>query len=132
MFSKLVLVSRFLLGIVFFVFGLNGLMMFITGNGFIPTPPPPESMMTIMNGFMATGYLMILVKLLEVIAGLMLLSGFFINAAIVLLGPIVVNILGIHLFAERSGAPMAIIITVLFIILVKSRWEDFKPLLKMK
>lgn len=129
MFSKFALASRFLLGLIFTIFGLNGLMMSIVGHGFIPMPPPPESMATIMNGFMAMGYLMPLAKLLEVLAGIFLLSGFFMNAAIVMLGPIVVNILGIHLFAERSGLPMALVITILFIILVKSRWEHFKHLL---
>ena len=130
MFSKVTLGSRFLLGLIFFVFGLNGLLMFTIDKGFIPTPPPPESMQVIMVGFMATKYLMILVKILEVIAGAFLLSGFFMNAAIVILGPIMVNILGIHVFVERSGMPMALILTVLYLILLVSRWDDFKPLLK--
>ena len=52
------------------------------------------------------------------------------NLAIVLLGPIVVNILLIHFVVERTGAPMAIIITGLFIVLVKNRWEQFKFVLE--
>ncbi|MBY0414076.1 MAG: acyltransferase [Bdellovibrionales bacterium] len=130
MFGKVATVSRYLLGLMFTIFGANGLMMAFTGNGFIPMPPPPPEMITIMTGFMATGYLMGLVALLQFISGILLLSGFFINAAIVFLGPIIVNILLIHVFAERSGLPMAIFTTILFVILVKSRWSDFKQLIK--
>ena len=130
MFSKIALASRYILGLLFTVFGLNGVMMFTIGHGFIPMPPPPAVMQTIMTGFMATGYMMPLVMFLELISGLLLLSGFYINAAIVFLGPLMVNILCIHLFAERSGLPMGIFVTVLYLILVKSRWADFKQLLK--
>lgn len=130
--AKIFLVSRVLLGLIFFVFGLNGLLMFTVGKGFIPMPPPQENMAIIMQGFMATKYLMPLVKLLEVVAGLLLLANRWVNAAIVLLAPIIVNILGIHLVVELSGAPMAIIIAVLFGIVLKQRWSDFCPLLKQK
>lgn len=130
MFSKVALASRYILGLMFTVFGANGLMMAFTGNGFIPMPPPPENMITIMTGFAATGYLMGLVSLLQFISGVLLLSGFYINAAIVFLGPIIVNIVLIHVFAERSGLPMAIFTAILFVILVKSRWSDFRPLVR--
>jgi putative oxidoreductase len=130
MFSKIALVSRFILGLMFTIFGLNGVMMSFIGHGFIPMPPPPAVMQTIMAGFMATGYIMPLAMLLELFGGLLLLSGFFMNAAIVFLGPVIVNILGIHLFAEKSGLPMAIIVVILFVILIKSRWSDFKILIK--
>lgn len=130
MFSKFALASRYILGLMFTVFGLNGLMMAFTGNGFIPMPPPPANMITIMTGFAATGYLMTLVAFLQFLSGVLLLSGFYINAAIVFLGPIVANIFLIHVFAERSGLPMAIVVVVLYFILVKSRWSDFKQLVK--
>jgi putative oxidoreductase len=130
MFSKAAMVSRYILGLLFTVFGLNNVMMFTMGHGFIPMPPPPESMQIIMAGFMATGYLMMMVAWLQLISGLLLLSGKYVNAAIVFLGPIVVNILLIHVFAERSGLPMGILVTVLYVILVKSRWSDFKVLVK--
>lgn len=130
--SKIVLITRILLGLIFFIFGGNGLIMFTTGKSLMPMPPPPPEMATIMAGFMATNYLLILVKLLETIAGALLLANRYVNLALVLLAPIVVNILGIHLFAERSGLPMAIGVTVMLVIQIWSRWDDFRPLLKCK
>ncbi len=133
MFSKIALGSRLILGLLFFVFGLNGFLFFTMGKSFLPMPAEvPTIMITIMTGFIATGYLLPLVKLMEIIAGLMLLGNRFVNIALVLLGPIIVNILGIHLFADRSGLPVAIVCVVLFLIVLKSRWEDFRALLKMK
>jgi len=77
-----------------------------------------------MNGFMKTGYLLQLVKLLEVVGGVLLLTGKYQRLALTLLAPIVVNILGIHLFAERSGLPMGVIITVLTGLLISRHWKD--------
>lgn len=131
MLSKAGTVSRYILGLMFTVFGANGLMMaFNNGVGFIPMPPPPPQMIPIMTGFIATGYLMTLVAFLQFISGVLLLAGFYINAAIVFLGPIIVNILLIHVFAEREGLGMGIFTTVLFVILVASRWADFRPMVR--
>lgn len=132
MFQKIALAARLLLGLMFTVFGLNGVLLSFLGKGFIPMPPPEGVMATIMAGFMATGYILPLAFLCELLGGLTLLSGFYVNAGIVFLGPVIVNILGIHLFAEPTGLPMAIVVVVLFVIVVKSRWADFKPMLKMK
>ena len=71
-----------------------------------------------------------LVKSLQVISGLLLLSGFYVNLSLVLLGPIVVNILLVHIFIDPAGLVMALVITVLYFILLLSRWTDFKALLK--
>jgi len=128
--SKAVRTVQVLMGIIFFVFGLNGLLMFTMNKGFIPMPPPPAHMEIIMNGFMATKYLMPLVKLLEVVAGLLLLANQFASLALLLLAPIMVNILGLHLAVDPSGAPMAIILTILYLYLFASKWNDFKIIFK--
>ena len=110
MLQKLTIGARIILGLMFTIFGLNGLLLTFTGSGFIPMPPQPEVMVTIMTGFMATKYMMKLVFICQFLSGLFFLSGFFVNTALVLLGPILVNILGIHLFVEPSGLPIAILV----------------------
>lgn len=123
--QKVIMVSRILLGLIFIIFGSNGLMMVLTGAGFIPMPPPKPEVMEAMGGFFKIGYLMPLVKSMQVIAGLLLLSNKFLNFAITLLGPIIVNIVCVHIFIDTSGLAMAVFILILFSLLVKARWNDF-------
>lgn len=121
--------ARYLLGLIFTVFGANGLMMIFTGNGFIPMPPRSPEMGIAMGGLFGIKYLMPLVKIIQVIAGICLLSNKYINLALTILGPIVVNIFALHLFIDPAGLPMAIGVVILWVVLLKSRWKHFSPLL---
>lgn len=102
------LIARILLGLIFFVFGLNGFL------NFIPTPPEmPEPMKTFMAGMMATGYFFPLLKATETVCGALLLANRFVPLALVVLAPIILNILGVHTFMDRSGLPMALVLVAL-------------------
>lgn len=106
--SKLPVIARILLGFIFFAGGLAGLL------NLAPAPPDlPERLQTFNNGLMASGYFMTLLKLTEMVGGAMLLSGFFVPLALVVLAPIVLNIFLVHLFLEPSGLPVAIVMGVL-------------------
>jgi len=122
--------ARYFLGLIFVVFGSNGLAMIFTGQGFLPMPPPPEAMGTVMAGFFATKYLIPMVKVIEVFTGFLFLSQKFLNLAVVLSGPVVVNIIGIHLFVEPSGLPMATAIGVFWGIILLGRWPDLRVIVK--
>lgn len=106
--AKFPLIARIILGLIFFVFGLNGFL------NFIPPPPNlPESMMAFMNGMMSTKYFFPLLKGTEVICGLLLLSGCFVPLALVVLAPIVLNIFLVHAFLAPEGLVLAIVIGLL-------------------
>ncbi|MBL7715538.1 MAG: DoxX family membrane protein [Bdellovibrionales bacterium] len=102
------LVARVLLGL---VFTGAGIAAFAGGLKF--PDGIPEPMATFARGIAVTTYFMPLLKGLEVICGLMLLSGRFVPLALVILAPIVVNILGVHLFMARDGLVLAIVIFAL-------------------
>lgn len=103
--SYLPLVARIILGLIFFVFGLNGFL------NFIPVPEElPENMVTFMNGMMVTGYFLPLVKGTEVVCGLLLLTGVFVPLALVVLAPVILNIFLVHAFMAPDGLPMALVI----------------------
>lgn len=131
MMTKVTTGARLLLGLMFLVFGSNGLMMIFMGQGFIPMPPPEPEVMEKMSGFFKLGYLMPLVKGLQVLSGLFLLSGFFVNLALIFLGPILVNIVCVHLFIDTSGLPIALVISALYLVVLVSRWNQFKFIIKM-
>jgi uncharacterized membrane protein YphA (DoxX/SURF4 family) len=109
--GKSTLAARILLGLIFFVFGLNGFLHFI------PQPPLEGKIAEFTNGLMAAGYFFPLLKGTETLCGALLLSGAFVPLALVALAPIVVNIVCVHVFLAPSGLPMAAIVSALMIYL---------------
>jgi uncharacterized membrane protein YphA (DoxX/SURF4 family) len=110
--AKLPLIARIVLGLIFFGAGLAGLL-----NMAQPPPDLPENMKAFNSGLMATGYFFTFLKLTETICGLLLLSGFFVPLALVILAPISLNIFLVHAFMMPSGLPLAIVIGFLIIYL---------------
>jgi uncharacterized membrane protein YphA (DoxX/SURF4 family) len=104
-----VLVARILLGLTFLVFGLNGFLNFLH----MPMPPGPAGQYM---GVLFVSHYLHAVCLVEVIGGVLLLSGQFIPLGLVLLGPVLVNILLFHTFLFPSGFPPALFTTVLWFI----------------
>ncbi len=102
------LIARILLGLGFTVFGLVGLM-----NLAPPPPDLPEKLVAFTNGMMATGYFFQFVKGTEVICGLLLLSGYFVPLALVVLAPILINIILLHAFLQPSGIAIGLILGAL-------------------
>lgn len=119
-------IARVLLGLIFFVFGLNGFLNFIP-------PPPPESMppklVAFSQAMMDSGYLMSLVKGTEVVVGLLLLLNRFVPLALVVLAPVVVNIVAVHLVLAPSGLVMALVVLGLQLYLAWVHRAAFRPLL---
>ena len=126
--SKAALVARILLGLMFFVFGLNGFLNFLDQP---EGTPEGEAFIT---ALIDTGYLMTMVKVIETACGALLLAGYFVPFALVLLAPIIVNILGFHVFLDPSaqGLGMAIAILVLHLFVTSQHWNAYAPLLVAK
>jgi uncharacterized membrane protein YphA (DoxX/SURF4 family) len=110
--AKLPMIARILLGLIFFSFGLIGLL------NLIPPPPDlPARLQTFNNGLMAAGYFFPFLKIVETTCGLLLLIGAFVPLALVVLAPISINIFLVHAFLAPSGLPLAIVIGILIIYL---------------
>lgn len=118
-------VFRVLLGLIFFVFGLNGFL------GFIPQPPMEGAPAAFLGALIGTGYVFKLVKAIEVAVGLMLLTNRFVPLALTLLAPISVNI---FLFHVVLAPPNPVIFLVLLgnIYLGWAYRDAFRPMLAMR
>lgn len=99
-------------GLIFTVFGVNGLLMALTGSSFIPMPEMPDNAGAFMGAMAATGYFLPVLKIVEIIGGILLLTRRFVPLALVLLAPVIVQIFLFHLFLEPSGIPMGLILVV--------------------
>ena len=113
-----VIIARILLGLVFLVFGLN---MFFH---FIPQQPMPGDAGT-MAGLMFVHGWFTFYGILYVIAGLLLLVGRYVPVALVLLGPIIVNILLFHLTLAPHGIGPGLVCALLELFLIYAYWPAF-------
>jgi putative oxidoreductase len=113
------LIARILLGLVSVVFGLNGFLNFLN-MGPMPTGLAGQFMIAL---FLSHYYWV--VAALQIAGGLLLLANRFVPLALVLLGPVIVNILCYHVFLNHAGAPPAIVVTVLWFIIFYANRQHF-------
>ena len=106
-----ILVSRILLGLVFFAAGLANLLKLGKMGGM---PADATTFMTVMMTHNYTTFIAIIM----LIGGLLLLVGRFVPMGLVLLGPILVNILLFHILFQVPGIAAGIVCTVLEVFLI--------------
>src|SRR5271156_3211929 len=112
------LISRILLGLMFLVFGLNGFLRFI------PAGPLPSGMAGQFITVMTDSHYMQVVSALQVLGGALLLINLYVPLALVILGPVIVNIFLFHALIYRTGVPMAIVVVALWCI-VAFRYRQY-------
>lgn len=107
--KKITLGARIFLGLVFLGAGLAY---------FFTTPPPMQGPIAdFFKGLMVTHYFLPFLKCTETICGLLLLSGFFVPLALVVLAPVILNIFFVNAMMMPSGLPLAIFVGILEIYL---------------
>ena len=120
--------ARFLMGLMFFVFGLNGFLQFIPQ----PTTPMPEGAAAFAGALMKTGFMMPLVMGTQLIVGVFLLLNRFVPLALALIAPIIVGIVSFHLFLAPSTIGPGVAVLVLELYLAWSYRAAFRPMLAMR
>ena len=120
--SKFTQIVRILLGLILIVFGANKLY------SFIPLPQPPQQASDFMASLDATGYVLTVVAIFEIVIGLMLLFRFWVPFALVLLVPLSLNILLFHVFLDVPGILAALVVVVLNAILLYKHRIKYRPL----
>src|SRR5258705_2636561 len=98
-------ISRFLLGFIFLVFGLNGFLHFI------PMPQLSGVAGQCLGEMFVSNYLLV-VSGLQVISGALLLINRYVPVALTILGPIIVNILLFHGLMNPAGIGLAVFVTI--------------------
>ena len=95
------------------------------------TPPPMTGPIKTFNeGLAASGYFFTLLKITELVCGLLLVTGYFVPLAMVILSPIIVNILMVHTFLDRTGLPVAVFLVLANIFLAWYYRERFAGILR--
>ena len=97
-----------------------------------PQPEQTGNVKIFMDGVNASGYLLPLIKITELLCGIAFVVGRFVPLATVVIAPIIVNIFFFHAFVDTAGLPVAVFLVSANIFLAFAYWDKFKPLLEAK
>jgi putative oxidoreductase len=107
-------IARYLLGLMFLVFGSN---MFLK---FIPMGPLPAGLAGQFTAALFAAHYFTVVGAVMVVSGLLLLVNRYVGLGLTLLGPVLFNILTYHLLLNPSGIGMGAFATLLWLLVA---WE---------
>jgi len=116
-------IARFLLGLIFLVFGLNGFFHFLS------MPAPTGVAGQFMGALFVSQYLVV-VFALQLIGAVLLLINRYVPLALAILAPIIFNILLFHSLMAPSGLPLALVATTLWILVFLGVRSAFAGLLQ--
>ncbi len=117
----LIITVRTLLGLIFVFSGVGGLL---TGNDVSNIPEP---MATITTSLWTAGFFQ-MIKITELIAGLMLLVGFLPALATIILAPVGIGIIVVNAMLMPSFLIVALIICLLLAYLGYAYWDKYRAL----
>ena len=101
--------SRVALGLVFFIFGINGFFNLFS------TPTPADTAHGFLAGLATAPYFFPLLKGVETVCGALLLYNRYVVLSLVALAPVVVNIVAFHAFLDPLGLIAASVVSVLYL-----------------
>ena len=118
--------ARYLLGLIFTVFGLNGFLHFIH-------PPPPSNplahqfLVSVSASHFAAFFFAV-----QLPAGLLLLSGYFVPFALTLLAAELYNIIAFHVTLAPATIAPALVASVLWVLVFVQHRESFTGIFSAK
>ena len=120
------IVARHLLGIMFTVFGLNGFL------NFIHQPPPPNPLASQFFIAISASHFSVFFFAVQLVAGLLPLSGYFVPLALVLLAAEIFNILAFHLTIAPATIGPCLLVAVLWVLVFLQHRPSFDGILSAK
>ena len=120
---KLVLTVRILLGLMFLGSGIGGLLSASSLQGV------PEQMIPMMHMLVDSG-IFYMIKVTELVAGLMLVFGIFPALAAIFVAPICVGIIVFTAFVSPENMWGGFVVGPLTMYLGYAYWEQYRPLFK--
>jgi putative oxidoreductase len=118
--------ARLLLRLTFTVFGLNGFL------NFIPQPPPTNPLAVQFFVAVSASHFAAFFFALQVLGGLLLLSGYFVPLALTVLAAELYNILAFHITLSPATIAPALVACVLWVLVFLQYRESFKGIFSAK
>ena len=120
------LVARYLLGLMFTVFGLNGFL------NFIHQPPPTNPLAMQFFVAVSASHFAGFFFAVQVLGGLLLLTGFFVPLALTLLAAVLYNILAFHLTMAPASIAPGLLACVLWVLVFLQYRDSFRDIFSVK
>jgi putative oxidoreductase len=121
-----VTIARYLLGIIFVVFGLNGFFHFI------PQGPMPDGPAGQWIAAATTSHYMDFVFVIQLAAGILFLINRYVPLALTIIAPVIVNIVAFHATMLPTGLPLAVVVVVLWVLVAWRVWDAFSGILQAR
>ena len=119
-------IARYLLGLMFTVFGLNGFL------NFIHQPPPANPLALQFFIAISASHFAAFFFAMQVIGGLLLLAGRFVPLALTVLAAELYNILAFHLTLAPATIAPALVASVLWVLVFLQYRGSFQHILAAK
>src|SRR5271169_360799 len=120
------IVARYLLGLMFTVFGLNGFL------NFIHQPPPANPLAIQFFVAVSASHFAAFFFAIQLLGGLLLLSGYFVPLALTVLAAELYNILAFHLTLAPASIAPALVASVLWVLVFLQYRQSFKGIFSAK
>src|SRR6267142_6623425 len=104
-------IARYLLALIFIVFGLNGFLHFL------PMKPPSSDLAMQFFTVMSASHYLVVVFALQLIAGVLFLFRRTVPLALIIAGPLIVNILLFHVLMDPRGFVPGLVVTALWFVI---------------
>lgn len=119
-------ISRVLLGLIYLA---SSLAFFFN---LMPAPEMEGAVGQFMTGMSASGYIMQVAKVFELVCAMALISGRFVPLAAVVIFPITLNVFLFHAFLAPEGLPIAIFLLAANLFVAYANREKYQPLVMAK
>jgi putative oxidoreductase len=122
--GKIMLVLCVLLGLMMINSGLNKIFEYM------PPPEFPEEVGNLFNAFMASGWVMPLIAVAEIVGGVLLIPNKTRALGAIVLLPVVLGIFCFHLVQDPSTIAVAIVILAINVWVIVDNKHKYMPMLQ--
>jgi putative oxidoreductase len=120
------IISRYLMALIFTVFGLNGFFHFL------PAPPPANPLAMQFLVAVSASHFAAFFFALQLLGGLLLFSGFYVPLALTILAGELYNILAYHLTMSPETIAPALVTCVLWVVVFLQYRKSFTGIFEAK
>lgn len=121
--NKMLFVISLLFGLMMINGGLNKFLHYI------PMPPMPEAATKLMMAFIESQWLMSLIAVIEIIAGILIIIPKTRALAALMIFPITVGIVFFHIFQDASGMIMGFVLLLINLWIIFENKEKYMPMI---